>query len=176
MEEEEEGSQNTHSRLHAEAPVGLAGAPPAALLSSVTRLLALEQLVVQRETWKKKMKKKKRIRKWEVGEQEGGGGERKASVRLFFPPNCSCVCVLRRQKMLRSAPLQKASGTKRQPFKVFLASRFESLAFKVTLADLPGRPPVVAAPRRAFPEHATPRPSPNDPTYRLALGQPTGRK
>lgn len=46
-------SQNT-PQLHAETPVGLAegkGAPPLALVSSVSGfLLALEQLVVQRET------------------------------------------------------------------------------------------------------------------------------
>lgn len=42
-------------QLHAEAPVRLAeghGVPLVALLSSVTGLLALEQLVVQSETWK----------------------------------------------------------------------------------------------------------------------------
>lgn len=73
-------------QLHAETPVGLAeghGVPLVALLSSVTRLLALEQLVVQSETWKATDEKKK----------VGGGG--------FFPPHSGRVCV-HRQKMLRS--------------------------------------------------------------------------
>lgn len=48
-------------QLHAETPVRLAerhGVPLVALLSSVTRLLALEQLVVQSETWKATDEKK----------------------------------------------------------------------------------------------------------------------
>lgn len=64
-------------QLHAETPVGLAeghGVPLVALLSSVTGLLALEQLVVQSETWK-------------------ATDEKKKSGRFFFPPTAAvCVC------------------------------------------------------------------------------------
>lgn len=67
-------------QLHAETPVGLAEGhvvPLVALLSSVTRLLALEQLVVQSETWKATDEGKKK--KW-VGE-------------FFFSPHSGHVCV-----------------------------------------------------------------------------------
>lgn len=54
-------------RLHAETPVGPAeghGVPLAVLLSSVTRLLALEQLVVQSETWKATDEREKKKSGW----------------------------------------------------------------------------------------------------------------